>query len=146
MRDTRRHRAVLNIVVSLGCQAITLICGFIAPRYMLKAFGSEINGATASITQFLGYIALLEGGIGGVARAALYKPIAEKNVERISKVLAEVKRYFRILAFVFLPYVLVLAGGFKYISHIKALDWISTAFPNVLLHIFLFRPESPDCP
>ncbi len=138
MVDTRKRRAVLNILVSLGCQVITLVCGFVAPRYMLKAFGSEINGATASITQFLGYIALLEGGIGGVARAALYKPLAENNIERISKVLAEVKRYFRILALVFLPYVLILAVGFKTISHIEALDWISTAILVIVISLSTF--------
>ena len=32
----------------------------------------------SSITRFLGYIVLLEAGVGGVVRAALYKPLAEK--------------------------------------------------------------------
>ncbi|MBR4470628.1 MAG: polysaccharide biosynthesis C-terminal domain-containing protein [Erysipelotrichaceae bacterium] len=138
MTDARKRRAVLNILISLGCQAITLLCGFITPRYMLRAFGSEINGATASITQFLGYIALLEGGIGGVARAVLYKPLAENNIEKISKIIAEVKHYFRVLAFIFLPYVLILALGFKSLSHIEVLDWFSTAALVIVISLSTF--------
>ena len=41
------------------------------------AYGSDVNGLVSSITQFLGYIALVEGGVGGVIRAALYKPLAK---------------------------------------------------------------------
>lgn len=60
--DTRAKRAKLNIVVSLGCQIIVLICGLVIPRSMIGNFGSEAYGATASISQFLAYITLLEGG------------------------------------------------------------------------------------
>ena len=108
MADTREKRAKLNITTSLFNQFVTLICGLIIPRILLEAFGSEAYGATNSITQFLGYITLLEGGIGGVARAALYKPLAEKNIYKISQVMYEIKRFFRIIAYIFIPYVFIL--------------------------------------
>ena len=64
--DSREINAKRNIYISLLYQAVAMICGLITPRIMLQAFGSEINGAISSIATFLGYIALLEGGIGGV--------------------------------------------------------------------------------
>lgn len=126
MATTRQDRAKINSMVSFGCQIITLICGLVVPRLMLGAFGSEIYGATSSITQFLSYIALLEGGIGGVARAALYKPLAENDDEAISAVVAEIKRFFRVIAYIFAGYVLIIACSFKFISDVKGLDWVST--------------------
>lgn len=124
--DTRSKRAVLNIVVSLLCQILTLVCGLIVPQLMIGHYGSEAYGATASIAQFLAYISLLEGGIGGVARAALYKPLAKGDIVTISKIVAEIKRFFRIIAYVFIAYTLILACSFKTISHIECFDWLSS--------------------
>ena len=103
---SREKRAKLNIYISLLCQLLTMVCGLITPRYMLRAFGSEANGAVTSIATFLGYIVLLEGGIGGVARAALYKPLAEKDNQRISEVMAEIRTFFRRVGYIFIVYVL----------------------------------------
>lgn len=128
----REKNAKLNIIVSLVCQMLTMICGLITPRYMLRAFGSEANGAITSITTFLGYIILLEGGIGGIARAALYKPLAEGNNQKISEVMSEIKVFFRRIGYVFALYVLVLACSFNYISHSNILDWI-TSFSLVII-------------
>lgn len=128
----RERNAKLNILVSLLCQFISIICGLITPRYLLLAFGSEVNGAITSITTFLGYIILLEGGIGGVARAALYKPLSEKNDQKISEVMAEIKVFFRRVGYAFALYVIVIACTFNYISHSDALDWI-TSFALVII-------------
>lgn len=126
MTDARIHGAKKNIFVSIGCQLVTLLCGIIAPKLMIDAFGSEAYGATVSIGQFLSYIALLEGGIGGVARAALYKPLAEGDMQEISVVMAEVRRFFRIIACIFVAYALVIACSFRGISGSDVLDWAST--------------------
>lgn len=126
MSNTRQTRAKKNIVVSLGCQLVTLLCGLIVPRILLGAFGSEVYGATTSIAQFLSYIALLEGGVGGVARAALYKPLAEGDYATISRIMAEIKAFFRVVGIIFVVYVLAIACGFKYISQLECLDWMTT--------------------
>ena len=138
MADIRIHRAKKNIAVSLAYQIVTLLCGIIVPKMMLGAFGSEVYGATASIAQFLSYITLLEGGIGGVARAVLYKPLAENDKETISAVMAEIKRFFRIIAVIFLAYVVVIACSFKTISGIQAFDWATTFLLVAVISISSF--------
>lgn len=120
------RQAKLNIVVTLICQIVTLLCGLIVPKVIIQTFGSEAYGATASITQFLSYITLLEGGIGGVARAALYKPLSQNDIRGISLVVFEIKRFFRIIAYIFVIYVFILACSYKYIADFQCLDWIST--------------------
>ena len=126
MSDKREIRAKKNIIVSLGCQLITLLCGLIVPRMLLTAFGSEIYGATTSIAQFLSYIALLEGGVGGVARAVLYKPLADRDDETISRIMGEIKSFFRVIGCIFAAYVLLIACGFKGISGVECLDWMTS--------------------
>lgn len=123
----RHRRARLNILTSLLNQAVTLVCGLIIPGLMISSFGSEAYGATTSIAQFLSYITLLEGGVGGVARAALYKPLAERDSRAISCVIADTRRFFRVIASVFVVYALLLAVSYKSISRIQCLDWLSTA-------------------
>lgn len=126
MADLRTARAKKNIGTSLLGQIVSLGCGFIVPGVLLGTFGSEVYGACASITQFLSYITLLEGGIGGIARAALYKPLAENDISAISAILSEVRRFFRGILGVFCCYVLVLACSFQSISHTEMLDWLTT--------------------
>lgn len=138
MKDNRIKRAKLNMIVSLGCQLVTLLCGLVVPRLMLGAFGSELYGATTSITQFLSYIALLEGGVGGVARSVLYKPLAENDTEKISRIMAEVRSFFRIVGFLFVGYVLIIACSFRSISDLECLDWISTFGLVVVISLSTF--------
>lgn len=134
----REARARLNIYISLLGQAVTLVCGLVVPRILLKAFGSEAYGATASITQFLSYITLLEGGIGGVARAALYKPLAEKDYDTISKVILEIKKFFRTIGIVFFVYVIILAFSFHSIAKVQCFDSITTFMLVIIISLSTF--------
>lgn len=138
MSNNRRHRAKKNIFTSIFTQIMTVLCGIVVPWMMISAFGSESYGAVSSITQFLAYITLLEGGIGGVARAVLYKPLAENDIDTISAIMLEVKRFFRIVAYIFVIYVLVLACSFHYISNITSLDWLTTFLLVIVISISTF--------
>lgn len=134
----RESKARLNIYISLLGQVITLVCGLIVPRILLKAFGSEAYGTTASITQFLSYITLLEGGIGGVARVALYKPLVEKDYCTISKVIFEIKQFFKAIGVVFFVYVLVIAFSFHSIAHVQCFNAITTFILVIIISLSTF--------
>lgn len=104
----RSKKAVVNIISSLLLQFATLICGFIVPRLIIKNFGSNVNGLVTSITQFLAYISLLESGFGPVVKSILYKPIANKNKEEIEKILKASEKFFRIISYIFIVYIIIL--------------------------------------
>ncbi|MCR5565558.1 MAG: polysaccharide biosynthesis C-terminal domain-containing protein [Clostridiales bacterium] len=138
MNSSRKKRVKKSVITTLILQATTLICGFVVPRSLLGAYGSEAYGATTSIAQFLSYITLLEGGIGGVARAALYKPLAENNTQKISVIVNELKMFFRIIAYIALGYALVLACTFKSLSHIECYDWMTTFWLVLVIAVSIF--------
>lgn len=138
MSRLREKRAQLNIVTSLAFQIVSIICGLILPQLMINTFGSEAYGATASVAQFLAYITLLEGGVSGVARSALYKPLANKDEKTINKIMMEIQLFFRIIAYVFAAYVLVLACSFKFISGSSCLDWLTSFLLVIVISISTF--------
>lgn len=138
MDELRFRRAKLNIFIPFLCQIVSVGCGFILPRILIQHFGSEPYGATASITQFLSYITLLEGGIGGVARASLYKPLAENNSKQISAIFYETKRFFNVIGCIFFVYVVVLAFSFNKIADVTCFDEITTVLLVFSISISLF--------
>lgn len=106
-----------NTVASLIAQIITLICGFILPRLFLQHYGSEVNGLVNSISQFLSVIAFLELGVGAVVQSSLYKPLAEKDNQQISKVMVSANKFFQRLACILLVYVISLMIIYPFIAN-----------------------------
>lgn len=104
----RSKNAIYNIITNIILQLIIIVYGFIVPKIIIIYFGSSVNGLVSSITQFLGYIALLESGFGPVLKAALYKPIAKKDKAEIEKILASSNDFFRKIARIFIVYILLL--------------------------------------
>lgn len=136
--DIRNKRAKNNIVFSLIARFVAAICGLIVSKILIKTFGSEAFGATDSIARFLAYISLLDGGVSGVARAALYKPLAENDYKKVSELIYKMQRFFRVIALIFLIYVAVLACTYKTIAHVEFLDWSSTAVLVVVISLSTF--------
>lgn len=115
-----------NTFSSLLYQITAIICGFIVPRLILSHFGSEINGLTQSIIQFLQIIAFLEMGLGAVVQSSLYRPLVEKDDIEISKILASANKFFRKLAYILVFYVVVLIFVYPYMSS-QSFDFVFTA-------------------
>lgn len=98
-----------NAISSLALQLATIAQGLILPKLILGAFGSEVNGLVSSITQFLSFISLLEGGLGAVVLAELYGPIEKKNDDKIQGILGACQSFFSKLTLVFLIYTILVA-------------------------------------
>lgn len=133
----RGKRLFYNTASSLVLQLTTIICGFILPRLILNAFGSEVNGLVNSITQFLGIIAFLELGVGAVVQSALYKPLAEKNQDDVSKIISSANKFFTRLGQILLFYVIVLIFVYPRLAG-QSFDFIYTATLIVAISISSF--------
>ena len=123
----RMFRVKINALSTLANQLVTTLCGLVIPWIMIDTFGSTAYGITISIAQFLSYVTLLEGGIGRVARGALYKPLAERDEERISQVYLAVRRFFATIGIIFAVYVVILAFGYHSMAHVTTFSWEYTA-------------------
>lgn len=97
-----------NFISSLLVQIPTILSGLIVPRLILSGFGSETNGLISSITQFLNFITLLEGGLGAVVLAEYYKPICDNDKLRVGAVYKACKKLFTQIGVVFILYTIIL--------------------------------------
>lgn len=82
--------------------------GFVLPRLFLEYYGSAVNGLVSSITQFLGFIALAECGIGAVVQSTLYRPLAQNDSQNISRIVISAERFFKGIAKLLVLYTIAL--------------------------------------
>lgn len=122
---TRKKKLLYNTITSLTYQIITLVCGFILPRYYLTYYGSSVNGLVFSITQFMGFISLAECGVGAVVQSSLYKPLAEKDELQISRIVVSSERFFRKITIILCIYTAVLMVGYPFIT-LGSFDYLYT--------------------
>ena len=83
-----------NAMSSLLLQIVNLIVGFIVPHSIIGAYGSATNGLVTSITQFVGYIQLVEAGISSAAVFQLYRPLALGDVNEVSRIVSAAKVFY----------------------------------------------------
>lgn len=100
---------LFNTISNLMLQIITVISGFVIPKIILNYFGSEVNGLVSSLNQFLCYISLVEGGITGVLMANLYRPLYEKNKEKINSIMNAANYFYKKISLIFIIYSFILA-------------------------------------
>lgn len=136
LQKSRFAKVALSSASAFILKIVTFLCTFVITRLIIKSYGSEVNGMIGSIGQFLGFITLLEGGIGGVARAALYKPLSQKDNLKIEKLVTYLERFFRILALAFIAYALIVAFIFPVFS--DSYSYFFTFFLVLILSASLF--------
>ena len=110
MVNYKRNRSfIYNSIGSAVQQLIVAICGLVIPRLIIGTYGSIINGTIASITQFIGITALIQGGVTGAARVAFYAPVNNKNTKAISVVYNTSNAFFRRFSVALVLYIIMLA-------------------------------------
>ena len=132
LKISRTRNAVLNISSGLVLTVITALSGLILPRLMIPIYGSEVNGLISTITQFLSYISLLEAGIGGVIRAALYGPIAKNDNKCVSSIINATQAFYRKIGFVFIGYIIILCFVFPLVIAKEFAPMFSVAMVLIL--------------
>ena len=133
----RRKKLAKNTISSLFFQITTIVCGFILPRLILGYYGSEVNGLVQSVAQFLSLISFLELGVGAVVQSSLYKPLADKDNDKISSIWASANRFFRTIAIILLLYVVLLIVIYPSLVN-KNFDFVFTATLILVMSISSF--------
>ncbi len=105
----KRRLLARNTAASVIYQIASVLCGFVLPRLILSAFGSQTNGLVSSITQFIQVINLFDLGITSVIVYNLYKPLALHDNQRLGEVVSSADIFFEKLSIVLIGYVIVLA-------------------------------------
>jgi O-antigen/teichoic acid export membrane protein len=127
----RTKKALLNLISNLVLQIISVIIGFILPRFFITTYGSSINGLIVSIKQFLSYLKIVEAGVGNASVAALYKPLLKNEKDKINGILSATNYFYRRSGYFFIVLVIILSIYFPIIAS-REVDTY-TAFYLVLI-------------
>lgn len=130
----RRKKALVNIIFSLLLEVTNIVFGFIVPRIIIGSFGSDANGLVNSITSFIGYITVLQLGVGSVIKAALFKPLAMKDKDNLNVVVKASDVFFKKIGLATVIYIVILAVIFPFFIA-KDFDTVYTASLVVIIGI-----------
>lgn len=118
----RSKKALMSTAMAFLLQVTNIISALIIPKLIISHYGSSVNGLLSSITQFLGYVSLLQLGVGGVTRAALYKPLANKDTMQVSRVIRATEKFYQKIALISGVYIGALAILYPFITH-TSFEW-----------------------
>lgn len=133
----RGKKTFLNTLMNLILQIVTIISGFILPRLILGRFGSQYNGLTSSITQFLACAVLLRSGIGGATRAALYKPLAEKNTDEVNSIMKATDIFMKKVGIILLIIIIAFSMIYPFLVY-NEFGWLFTFTLFLIIGISTF--------
>lgn len=111
---TRTNSFLKNSFYTILLQIIGTLSGILLPIIIIKFYGSETNGLVSSITQFLVYLKLIEAGLASSAIYALYKPLADKDTNKINAIVCAAHKYYQKIALYFTIILLVFALGYSF--------------------------------
>ena len=91
-----------NVIFDIIQLVITSILTFITRTYFVRYLGTEMLGLDGLFTNVLSMLSLTELGFGTAICFSLYKPLAKNDKEQIAKIMALLKKAFRIIALIVL--------------------------------------------
>lgn len=133
----RRTNIYKSAVAGLAEELVAIISGFILPRMILTYFGSDYNGIVASVTQFIGCVALLKSGIGMATKAALYDPLYNDDIGKISGIMSATMKFLRKVALIFVVGIIVFACIYPF-TIMEEFSWGFTASLVLIISLGTF--------
>lgn len=128
----RTRYSIINIFTGLIGQLIVTLSGFIGRTVFIQVLGSTYLGVSGLFSNILTLLSFAELGIGQAIVFSLYKPIADKNEDKVCALMKLYEKTYRRLFFIVLSIGLILLPSLPYI--IKDIDTI----PNIRIIYVLY--------
>ncbi|MBI9008552.1 MAG: hypothetical protein JEZ05_00850 [Tenericutes bacterium] len=121
---TRTKKMIWNSVSS-GIQVIfSIVVGLVIPRLIIGYYGSELNGLTVSIKQFVAYLAYLEAGLGASFIYSLFKPLSKNDKSEINEIVSQARRSYVRTSIYYLIGVAILSSIYPFIINSDEISYI----------------------
>lgn len=91
---------IKNFITDFLPQLVIMVISLFKSRIMLECLGEQTLGLYQLFAQVIVYLALAEGGLSSAAAYRLYKPIADKDDEKVAKIVNATKRVFMVVALI----------------------------------------------
>lgn len=96
--SSRTYKSLKNSVVASAFFAVTFVLSFVSRRILLRGLGADILGLNTLAGSLLSFLNLAELGIGTAVAVTLYKPLLEKDQEKVSQIVSIQGWFYRRVA------------------------------------------------
>lgn len=114
MSDTRTKNSARNIICGFLDKTSAIIFPFIVRTIFIKVLGEEYLGLGSLYQSILQVINLVDLGFASAVSAALYRPIAEDDFERIGVLLSLYDKIYKILSLAILAIGIIVTPFLRY--------------------------------
>lgn len=97
---SRTEYSLINMFTGILGDIINTIIGFVCRVIFVRVLGAEYLGVRGLFSNILSVLSLAELGIGSAIIYALYKPLAQKDHDKIAAIMQYYKKAYRIIALV----------------------------------------------
>ena len=136
----RVKAATRNIIFGYIGNLTTQLLGFVLRTVFIAHLGRTLNGINALYTGILSVLSMAELGVGTALNYSLYKPVAEKNIEKIKSYMLLYKKAYRVIGMVIAIIGLAIAPFLPYL--VKQPEGVSVRDLTLYYFIFLFNTVS----
>ena len=89
---SRTKKSIRNVIFTIVGFVVTTLLQLVNRKVFILFLSSEYLGLNGLFSNILSMLSLSEMGIGAAIVFALYKPIAEKNTEKVKSLMALYKK------------------------------------------------------
>lgn len=128
MADSRVQKTLLNAKVNLIFYFLNLAVTFFSRKIFLDSLGADFFGLTSTIGGFIGFLSLVELGIGNAIGFTLYKPMYEKNYQKLNEIVSVLGYLYYIVGFIILCCGIILSLTFPFMFEGKGVSLLLVYF------------------
>ncbi|MGQ3376824.1 lipopolysaccharide biosynthesis protein [Priestia endophytica] len=132
----RTRSSIKNLAFAMVGQTIGIIVSFVSRLVFIRILSTEYLGLNGLFTTLLSILSLVELGVGPAMTYSLYKPLAEKNTEKVKSLMQLYKKAYTVIGIV----VLVLGISLVPFLHLFIRDMPD--IPNIYLIYMMFVTNS----
>ncbi len=98
MSESRVKKSAQNMVMGFVYQAVTLILSFVSRTVFIQVLGKEYLGLNGIFTDVLTLLSMADLGFNTAMAYSFYKPLADKDEQRLASLVAFYKKIYNIIA------------------------------------------------
>lgn len=132
MGDSRTSNSLKTIGVNIFNQILTLALSFVSRTVFLMVLSVDYLGISGLFGDILGMLSLADLGFGTAMSYSMYKPLAEKDYDKLAGLVNFYKRVYRIIAIV------ITVTGLAIVPFLKYLVNTESEIPNLTLYYLLY--------
>lgn len=144
--SSRTGKSFVNMWVSLTYSMLSLFISFFSRGIFLDYLGTEVLGLNTTASNLLSFLNLAELGVGTAISFTLYKPMYERDYDRVNEIVALQGYIYRRVAMVLIAGSVLLGCAFPWIfSKMELPLWYAYAsfgvmlFSSLLSYFFNYR-------